>query len=417
MMGRLLTLLALLPTFAAAEALPYPADLPPLDTAMAAILRAPQAKAADAIVNAEMANRDRLEAGPHEWSLRLDSQRRRVVTPGNESYQEWSAGIERPLRLPGKAGIDSELGAQGVAQAQTARGDALHETARDLLRRWFSWLRERESVTQWGEQVASLRRQQQSVARRAQLGDAARLDQMQAEAATAQAQSALAQAELKLAVATAELTARYPGIRPPEKPLAIAPQPIDGNFESWRERLLEHHHELALARAESRRTRLVAARADADRIPDPTVALHVGRERSGEERLAGLTLTIPLPGEARRAAARRETALAEVAASREAATLAKAGAEIASIHATALATYTSWLRADEAAQRMRQTAALVVRAHQLGESGLAEVLLARRQENEALLVAAMARLDAQEARYRLLLDTHQLWPYDDGDGR
>lgn len=400
-------------THPAAAAAPYPADLPPLDQALAAIRKAPQARAAEAMIDAETANRSRLEAGPHEWAVRLDGQRRRVVTPNAENFQEWSAGIERPLRLPNKAGIDSELGQQGVQHAKTAWGDALHETARDLLRRWFSWLRERETARQWQAQADLLRQQQKATGRRTQLGDAPKLELMLAEAATAQAQAALAQAELKLSVATADINARYPAVSLPAQPVAATPTAIEGGFEAWREHLLEHHHELALARADSQKARLLAARADAERIPDPTIGLHVGRERSGEERIAGLTLTLPLPGEARRAAARRESAMAEAASQREAAAFAKASAEIAAEHAAAQATYTGWQRAEESAQRMRQTAALIARAYQLGEAGLADLLLARRQENEAALAATTARLDALEARYRLLLDTHQLWAYDD----
>jgi outer membrane protein TolC len=51
--------------------------------------------------------------------------------------------------------------------------------------------------------------------------------------------------------------------------------------------------------------------------------------------------------------------------------------------------------------------------------GLPEVLTARRQALEANLSAALARLEAAETRYRLLLDAHQLWPLDvdeEGEG-
>ncbi|HWQ94069.1 MAG TPA: hypothetical protein VN418_01000 [Gammaproteobacteria bacterium] len=50
--------------------------------------------------------------------------------------------------------------------------------------------------------------------------------------------------------------------------------------------------------------------------------------------------------------------------------------------------------------------------YSLGEMGLSDVLLARRQALEAGLAAALAQLNARESRYRLLLDSHQLWPLD-----
>ena len=38
------------------------------------------------------------------------------------------------------------------------------------------------------------------------------------------------------------------------------------------------------------------------------------------------------------------------------------------------------------------------------------------QARRAGLLARLARLDASESRYRLLLDAHQLWPLDMDDG-
>jgi len=64
---------------------------------------------------------------------------------------------------------------------------------------------------------------------------------------------------------------------------------------------------------------------------------------------------------------------------------------------------------------MRQHAELTSRAYQLGEAGLPEVLVARRMALESELTAMTAQLDAQESRYRLLLDAHRLWPMDPGE--
>jgi hypothetical protein len=52
----------------------------------------------------------------------------------------------------------------------------------------------------------------------------------------------------------------------------------------------------------------------------------------------------------------------------------------------------------------------IARAYTLGEMNLNDLLLALRQGMEARLAAGLARLDAAETHYRLLLDTHQLWP-------
>ena len=120
-----LRLLALVPGLllaasASAAEFSYPPDLPPQAVAVAAIRNAPQAKAAEAMVAAGSEERRRLEAGPYEWTARINSQQRNVILPDNQRYREWQGGIERAFRLPGKAGLDSEIGAQGEALAKVA---------------------------------------------------------------------------------------------------------------------------------------------------------------------------------------------------------------------------------------------------------------------------------------------------------
>jgi outer membrane protein TolC len=65
---------------------------------------------------------------------------------------------------------------------------------------------------------------------------------------------------------------------------------------------------------------------------------------------------------------------------------------------------------------VRENADLVARAYSLGESSLSDVLSARRLALESSLTATLMQLDANEARYRLLLDAHLLWPLETHDG-
>jgi outer membrane protein TolC len=409
-----------------ASATAYPTELPPSALAISAIRQSPMVQAAIASLDAATAQRSALEAGPYEWSMRVGGQQRRVdgttvatapsSSTSSQRYREWSAALERPLRLPGKAALDGDIGAQGVVQAKAAHADALHETARFLLSSWFVWLRESDSARQWQRQAESLQKQRQATARRVELGDGARLELMQAEAAAAQAQAALEQARRRTAIATSELRARFPALSlPASAPEPGLPQQLDTATGQWREHLFEHNHELRLAHAGTQQARLIASRSDAERMPDPTIGVHVGSDRGGEERLTGISLTIPFPGAARAANAHRQTALAAVAAQHEASTLAKVQAEIASTLTTADTAWVAWQSAEDAALRLEQAATLTARARSLGEAPLTEVLFAQRQANEARLAANSARLDAQEARCRLLLDTHQLWAYGDED--
>jgi len=410
---RILTLLGILAVSLVgnATAADHP-DLPPAAMIDQVLDQYPPVLAAKSGIRLEQANRQRLEAGPHETTLRLTGQQRDVRTHLSQRFNEWDVGVERAFRLPGKSALDSQLGEQGVTQARLAYGDALHEAGRALLRGWFAWLRERQQAQQWQDQVVTLKEQLEIVNKRLKAGDAPKLEQMSAEAALAQAESGLAQAKYREQSAATELLRRFPGLRLPPQVSLPEPRAIEHDAAYWRQQILEHNHELATARAESRRWQLAVSRAEAEQIADPSVGLRYGNERGGEERIVGLSVSIPFGGEARAAATEGARAQAEMASHREAAVLAKLEAEAENLYAGARAAYRSALSAREAAQRIGASSALAARAYALGEHGLSEVLLIRRQALEAGLAATLAQIDANETRYRLLLDSHQLWPID-----
>ena len=389
-------------------------NLPPAEIVARVLAANPSIQAAGSQVRAEEANRRRLEAGHYEWSLRLGGQQRKVTPSSglNERYNEWNAAIERPLRLPGKGTLDAQIGAAGVTLAEVAHGDAMHETSRSLLRAWFIWLRESATATQWGAQVALLEKQAKTVQRRQQLGDAARLESIQSAAALAQASAQLVQARVRQQTAGEDLRRRYPDLPLAEQQEIAEPTPVSGSAGEWITAMLEHNHELGVARGEAKRARIVAGRAGSDRLPDPTIGVQVMRERGGEEQILGAYISIPLPGGARRATADAALAQADAWGSREAAATQKVSAEAASTYYSASAALATWQSGREAAQRLGEAADLTARAYQLGEGSLNDLLAARRLANEAQLAARLMQLDALESRYRLLLDAHQLWAFD-----
>ena len=383
-------------------------DLPPATLVEKALRVHPLVRAAGSGVAAEEANRERLAAGPHEFALKLSSQQRRE-RPLGMNYREHEIGLERAIRMPGKAAADAELGAVGVEQARHAQGDALHETARLLLARWFEWQREAAAAREWAAQVASLQAQHAVVGKRVGAGDAAKLEELLSGAQLAQAQGQQARAANGQERAALEFTQHFSGIPLPSQVTLEVPPAIADSPEAWRERILTHNHELAVARGGARRGRLAAQRLDAERLPDPTLGLKFGSERDGQERIVGVQLTIPLPGGARAASARAGAAEADAAGAREALTLARVEAEAQRTVRQAQQSREQWLRLAEVARRMDENAALLEKAWRLGEGQFAELQSARRQAIEARLAATQTRLDASEARYRLLLDAHQLW--------
>jgi outer membrane protein TolC len=388
-------------------------DLPPTAQIAQALRAHPLVRAAAAGLRAEEANRDRLTAGPHEFALRLASQRRqdRAV---DQRYREHEIGIERAFRLPGKAARDAEIGAVGVTQARYAFGDAMHESGRQLLSRWFDWQREAAAARDWAAQVDVLRVQHAAVLKKMGAGETAKLEVLLSEAQFAQAEAQLAQARTRRERVAVELRQHFPDVALPERVALLPPEGMaddpDANAR-WRERILTENHELAVARSAAQRSRLEAGRLDAERLPDPTLGLTVGRERDGQEHILGLQLTIPLPGAARAASARAGSAEADIAAAREALAMARAEAEARQTINAVVSSYTQWRRLADVAQRMEENARLLEKAWRLGEGQFAELQTARRQAIEARLAATQAQLDANEARYRLLLDAHELWDF------
>ncbi|MFN3884749.1 MAG: TolC family protein [Rhodocyclaceae bacterium] len=389
-------------------------DLPPQEQALAAVRAHPQVRAALAGMHAAQAQRDGLTAGPHELTLRAMEQSRKDRSV-DQRYREHEIGIERSLRLPGKAVLDAELGAAGLEVARHALGDSLHAVSRELLARWFAWQREAAAVADWQAQVALLTDLDAAVRKKVGAGETARLEAMLINAQLKQAEAQLAQARARRERVALEWRQHFPAIRLPDAPLLVTPLPIDAMPEAlarWHDRILAENHELAVARTEARRARLAAARAEAERRPDPTVGLTLGSERDGQERLIGLHLSIPLPGEARAASARAASAEAEAAAARESLALVRAEAEARQVVVAASEAYEQWRRFDEVARQMEENARLVERAWRLGEGQYADLQAARRQAIEARLSASQALLDANEARYRLLLDAHELWDFE-----
>ena len=406
--------LAALPVLAFADPSDAP-DLPARAQVLDALRGSPMVRAAGSQIEAEEARARRLAAGTHEWTLRLTDQQRRVRASPDARYNELDVGIDRALRLPGKGELDRQLGAAGIATAKISRGDALHEASRSLLAGWFDWLREEASADQWRRQRDILARQAKVVQRRVELGDAPRLERLQADAALAQAEAQLAQALGRAQVAGETLRRLYPALSLPANVPENPPPAIDGDASTWIAAILEHNHELGVARAESLRARIGASRADAERRPDPSVGVRMARERDGEEHLVGLTVSIPLPGAGRRADAEAAVAVAEASSWREGGVLRRVEAEAAALHRRARATRAGWQSQQAAAEALAKSADLTERAWQLGEGSLSETLTARRLAHEAHLAARLAGLDASETRYRLLLDAHRLWPLDMDD--
>ncbi len=403
--------LALLLWTAGAQAAPgVPSALPPEAEVRRVLASLPALR--QGVLNTQLAGaeRDKLAAGPYEWTVRAGASRR--TAPGAQRYLEQEVALERPLRWFGKASLDQALGEQGLAVARALHGDAWHEAGRALLRDWFDALRDLAGVARLEEQLAVTQRLQSIAARRVQAGDGAALDLLQAETEQRRVLALLQQARQRSEQSLTLLAISYPGLPRPQADTLPLPQAGSEDASSWAERIVHDNHELQLAQAEADLYAMRASRLASDAIPDPTLALRAARERDGQERVFGVSLSFPLPG-AGRAADRSAAAIkASMARERVAQTqlrvaLAARRAASDSVHSHAI-----WTTLQEVQQQTIHQAELMQRAYQAGECTLAVALAGRRQALDAALTAQTAQIEALAAQARLQLDAHAIWSID-----
>lgn len=385
----------------------YPPLLPPQGEAMRALAALPTLHAATADVAAERAGARRLDAGPHEWTLRYGQLRRRESDPAQRS-RDSDYAVERGVRWPWKAAQDHRLGQLGVEVAQLAQGDAWHGAARVLLDDWFAWLRADQALRRVDAQAAQWEQLLRETQRREALGDAARLDVLRVDTEAARLRSQAVDARTRRESALATLLARYPGLPRDLPGEASLPPPLPADID-WVAQMVAHSHERLLMDKQAEEARARMDRARAERLPDPTVALVYNNERDGRDRLLGLQVSIPLPGEARRAAGDQAAAAWQAASARaEAAVLEVRGEAQRRLIRAGLARQAAEQQL-LAGTRAVDAAALVERAWRLGEVSSAELIQARRSQVEAALSADAALLDAWQAYCAVLVDAHAVW--------
>ncbi len=407
-------------------------ELPPADLVRDLILSRPEVRAASQALLADQAEARRLVLGPHEYTVRLSGQQRRARETSAEGptlthrYGEAQLAFERAWRTGSKADKDGALGEASVALGQARRADAIHEASRQLLRAWVDWLRERATVELWREQAADEADLSQHADRRVRAGDAARTELMQQQARQAQRQASLMGAQAREAIARATLDALYPGLTrlaeaSLQRPLGSQGGGADA-APSWQDQasiqqaareLASHSHELPKAEAEREVARVRAERQALERRADPTLGVYVSSERSGSERVLGVSMSLPLAGEARTAAQQVALAQAQEAIERAEAVRRQVQAEALAAALSNEAAQTTWRHQELARQRQQQVLATVQRGWQLGELSHLDVLLARRQYVEVALAEIAARADARHAFWRQQLDLHDLWKFDE----
>lgn len=383
-----------------------PSDLPPAELARAAIEQEPSVvKARYALEAAGHAGR-RIAASPYEWSVGVDGQRRRYDTGGNSN--EWTARIERPIRIGGKAELDQGLGDATERIARVELAQARHEAARALADLWIDWLATIQARELAKEQLGFAESSASAVAGRRKAGDASLLDLNAAQADAAEARRQFDAVQAQEAKAILRLRARFPSLVMEPRSLS-EPVELEMDEVQWRERVLAESDTLRIMQESLKRAELTADRARADRIPDPTVGIYTASEARRSERIVGVSVSIPLGGTYRRetmqeALKQVDVTRAELERQRKEVDLAIA--ETINDARTALR---RWRLAEQSAQMARENARLGQRGYALGEGDLQSLLLLRRQSVDAVGASLSSRIEALKARNRLLVDAHLIW--------
>ena len=383
-----------------------PPGLLPTEIARPLLEQEPGVAAARAGLDVARQEAGILDRSPYEWTARATGQQRRLES--GPRYNEWNAGIERTIRLPGKAAADRNLGKATVEESQARYGEALHEAARELMALWVDSLAAERARELAENSLQSTQASLAVVGKRVRAGDASKLDLSIAGAELAEQRRLDNDTKTQAAAAWSRLSTRFPGVK---RQLLVLPTPlpIGESAAFWRDRILAESDEFKVVQIQMQKAQAHAERARADKIPDPTLGVYTASEIGGRERFSGVMISIPIPGGVRDSRSAKAIAAVEVSRHEVELKRRQLETEIASAVVTAQGAYDSLRIANEGAAAMRENAALMQRAYALGEAELQALLLARRQATAAMNSVLQAQVAALKAYYGLLVDAHLIW--------
>lgn len=387
------------------------AFLPDAALARRAIDALPSVQVAEARAREANARGEALRKGPYGFELTIMPLARHERQVG--TYGEVESQLMRRLRLPDKVRLDDALAGAGDELAHHALGDARHEGARRLLDAWVAWVRAANVTTLAEAQRAVLVDEHRAVARSVEVGELPVLDERRAATALAQAELVVERARLEREQARLTLATEFPTLPLPAAPPGIPAPATPSASPAMIEEMVEHSHELLVARMLAARQDLAAARADAERRPDPSIGLRVLGEGGGTDQALGVVVSIPFAGPGQSATARAEHALGEAIGTEALGIERKVRLEAEKLVQALPVQQSAWAAAARMVEAAEDAVARLERAWRLGAIDLADLLLARRQAYEAHLNELGLRLDVQALLARVDIDSHRRWAADE----
>ena len=353
--------------------------------------------------------------GEAAWTLKGGLQVRQLS--GGSSFEQ-QIGVEKRLRLSHKRRADESIADQQILYADRLTGETEHRLSIGLLNDWWGIVKLAQQGRRAAQYQTLLRKQAESVQKRIRAGDAARLELMLIEAEIQQHALDQQRQHAELMQQQLRLSRYYQGALPvswpvPQLSVALEQQLAmlmdQPHHSALIEQILQHDHELSLAKLQEQTLEQQRLRLQLESRPDPSVALGYSREQRGQEHLISVGLSLPLSSPAHQA--QRAVAQAEVEQARIQTDVLRRQLQLETAarleqlkHA-----WTARTQAKHLLGMSEQQQQLLYRAYQLGEISLNDWLLSARQ-----LIQAQQRLDEVEQQLlevysRLRLDQHQLW--------
>jgi cobalt-zinc-cadmium efflux system outer membrane protein len=365
---------------------PEPADM------ARAIEMAPELEIARAqLASAQsMAHIETTSARP--WLARGGTQTRSVTgnlgVTGQTNYQEWDVSLEHDVRLPGKRQLDRSVAGAQIARAAAIVEDTQRTVTVAVLEDWYHCVAATARAKRAADEQRTATILSQSVEKRRSAGEAAQLDATLAAAELAAMDAEVAATNEALRSAQDLLVAR--GLPPScasatlkDAPPLVSRAAIDPSKDPA-VRAASAAAELAAFQAE---------RAQAERLPDPSVGIRYAQERGGLERIAGIFVSVPLPSGRAAAEAAHAAALARIAESERRQTEWKTTTRINSLLARLRTARAQWQPLDAAARLRSDAAERILHAYNLGEVDLDVALQDQRTARAARALADDALIE------------------------
>jgi outer membrane protein, heavy metal efflux system len=381
---------------------PSPAATPaPLSLAEAerlALGASPALKAGEALIRLEQGRLRQAGLYPNP-DLSLDSS----WFTGGSGSRETILSLRQPIAYPHKRDLEKQEAAERI---EAARRDLERERLEILLEAREAHYRihfAREVLTVEEEDLEATREVRKAVDARVAAGDAAPFESLKASVEVSRAETEVSRARGELAAETASFNLLL-GLPADAPTVAAEPNPDlepAGELPALQARALERQPEIQARRHTALAAGFAAERARLDRRPDLAVGPSLGHETGGSFVGAGISLKLPVwnrnQGNLAAAEASRDEALAQVDAARLAVSrlVADSYGRYRSARAQKLLFEQGLL--SEAAQLV-ETAR---KAYEGGESGILEVLDARRTALAVREEYYRASLDAALAAVRL----------------